>query len=137
MHTLASSSEDGLKTWTYGAPGSSLSASAIAPRSQLRGGAGGAAQCARFNHNGQVLVGAGAAGVTPGGEAAANLTAIGGGGAAKTSKAPLAALARPASAAGRRAAGSRQQHDPARRGACAACEGVSGGGARVSGTTGV
>ena len=63
MHTLASSSEDGLKTWTYGAPGSSLSASAIAPRSQLRGGAGGAAQCARFNHNGQVLVGAGAAGV--------------------------------------------------------------------------
>lgn len=86
-YTLASSSEDGLKTWTYGAPppppsssssGSSSSSSpgsssfgssatpavsVLAPRSQLRGGTGGAAQCARFNHNGQVLVGAGAAGV--------------------------------------------------------------------------
>ena len=58
--TIASSAADGLKTWTYtGSPGTSV----VTPMSQLRGGTGGAAQCARFNHNGQVIVGAGASGV--------------------------------------------------------------------------
>ena len=71
---IASSSSDGLKTWTYGSESADVSQNSalasssahrhsIFPRSQLRGGTGGAAQCARFNHNGQVLVGAGAAGV--------------------------------------------------------------------------
>ena len=56
--TIASSAADGLKTWTYtGSPGARRSPEVAAARDC------GAAQCARFNHNGQVIVGAGASGV--------------------------------------------------------------------------
>ena len=53
---VGSSASDGIKTF-------SISTTSITPRSQLRGGTGGAAECVRFNHNGQVLVGAGTSGV--------------------------------------------------------------------------
>jgi len=54
---IASSSSDGIKTWSVSTN------QTLTPRSQLRGGTGGAAECVRFNHNGQVLVGAGTSGV--------------------------------------------------------------------------
>ena len=54
---VGSSSVDGIKTWVV-SPNNTLSS-----RSELRGGTGGPAECVRFNHNGQVLVGAGKSGV--------------------------------------------------------------------------
>jgi protein NEDD1 len=55
---IGSSSSDGIKTFVV-----SPSNSTITGRSELRGGTGGQAECVRFNHNGQVLVGAGKSGV--------------------------------------------------------------------------
>jgi WD40 repeat protein len=54
---VGSSSTDGIKTSAV------TSSGIISARSQLRGGTGGEAECVRFNHNGQVLVGAGKSGV--------------------------------------------------------------------------
>ena len=54
---IGSSAKDGIKTFLVDAH------QTLQSRSELRGGTGGAAECVRFNHNGQVLVGAGTSGV--------------------------------------------------------------------------